>query len=570
MGEDGERQQEAAPTGELLTSGEDLALVGEARAPVGPEHPRTVAGVARGALAQAGRGVARAREALWPQAGTGQPGPGSLESWLARPVAGPASALAAMMLVYVVVFGTLTYRQQSNYGTFGFDMGIYDQAIWLMAHFRGPFVTIRGLNYFGNNVDPITALFVPFYWLGAGPHFLYISQTLFMAAGAVPIWLLGRRRFASAWPPLAISAAYLLYPSTEWINYWQFRPDTMMIAPLMWAYYFASRGRWRWFWAATVFTLLCKEDAGLAVFGLGFVVWLKHRSTRQGLLTATAGVGWFLACTHLIIPWVNGGGQPFYVSLFPGYGNSMLEILKNLVLHPSRWLHAAFTRVNMTYYTQLFWPVGLLALFSPLVMLIGLPQLFVNVISAEGYTNNAQYYYTSVVLAAIFLATVESCARWGRTPAGQRALAGFVFATALASNVAWSPSPISVKFHMGEWAPATPRDAAINKAIALVPPTAAVSATYDIDDHMSHRVLIYEFPNPWIAANWGLSNTYHLPDPSKVDWMVLDTTVLGNKVPLYQKLVSTEFRIVYSQDEIVVARRVKPGRPNDHSWPQGP
>ena len=77
-------------------------------------------------------------------------------------------------------------------------------------------------------------------------------------------------------------------------------------------------------------------------------------------------------------------------------------------------------------------------------------------------------------------------------------MVAFVFAAALASNVAWSPSPISVKFHSGICASPRPKDAFVNEAIALVPRDGSVSATYDIDSHMTHRVLIYEYPNPWV------------------------------------------------------------------------
>ncbi len=488
---------------------------------------------------------------------------------LRRPAA-PVVALVALAVTYVAVFGTLTYRQQSNYGTFGFDMGIYDQGIWLLAHFKTPFDTIRGLNYFGQHVNIITLAFVPAYWLGAGPHFLYGAETVWLAAGAVPIWLLGRDRFGNGWLPLGLSAAYLLYPSVEWINEWQFHPDALIIAPLMFAYWLATRRRWGWFWVATAVALSCKEDAGLAVLALGAVLWLKHRQRAWGLLTALVGAGWFLACTKLIIPLANGGGQPFYVSLFPGYGNSVLGIAKTLVLHPSRWLSTAVSSKNLTYYSKLFWPVSLVALLEPVVLAVAAPQLLVNVISAEGYTNDIRFYYTSIVLAGIFLATVEACARWGRTASGQRFMVGLVFAAALASNVAWSPSPISTQFHSGIWADGpAPHDVYISQAISLVPKGASVSATYDIDDHMTHRALIYEYPNPWVMSNWGLDNHDNLAeaDPAKVDWLVLDTAVTGDQEVLYQDLMRTEFKEVFFKDGILVLKRVRPGVPNDHHWP---
>src|SRR6266487_3076457 len=110
----------------------------------------------------------------------------------------PVIVLAALVVAYVVVFGRLTWAQQSNFGTFGFDMGIYDQGIWLLSRFKDPFVTVRGLEYFGHHVNPVTLAFVPFYWLGAGPHFLYLVKTVWMALGAVPLWLLARDRLGNA------------------------------------------------------------------------------------------------------------------------------------------------------------------------------------------------------------------------------------------------------------------------------------------------------------------------------------------------------------------------------------
>lgn len=487
-------------------------------------------------------------------------------SYLKLPRAGPVTGLVVLMLGYIGVFGTLTYQQQSNYGTFGFDMGIYDQGIWLVSHFKSPFDTIRGLDYFGHHVNIITLLFAPAYWLGAGPHFLYAVETAWLAAGAIPIWLLGRDRLQSSWMPLGLSAAYLLYPSVEWINWWHFHPDALIIAPLMFAYWLATRQRWGWFWVAIVITLSCKEDAGLAVFALGICLWLKLRHRAQGLIVSIAGGAWFLICTKLIIPFANGGGEPFYVSLFPGLGTSIFSILGNLVFHPTRWLKLVFAQSRWTYYAQVFWPVALLPLLEPLVLLIALPQLLINTISGISYTHDIHFYYTSIVVAGIFLAVVEACAKRGRTQAGRRFMVGLTLSAALAANVAWGPSPISVDFHSGIWAQPAPEDQAINTAIAIVPKDASVSATYNIDDHMTHRVLIYEYPNPWVVTNWGINNLKP-PDPSKVDWLVLDTRVTGNQSILYQTLALRQFKVVFNQQGILVLHRVKPGIPNDHNWP---
>src|SRR5579863_1521300 len=199
--------------------------------------------------------------------------------------------------------------------------------------------------------------------------------------------------------------------------------------------------------------------------------------------------------------------------------------------------------------------------------MIAVPQLLVNTLSATSDAYNIHFFLTAIVVAGVFLATVEACGKRGRTAAGRRFMVGLVVAAALASNVAWSPSPISVNFHSGYWVPRGPQDQAINDAISIVPKNASVSATFNIDDHMTHRVSVYEFPNPRVVTNWGIA-LRHPPDPSTVDWLVLDTRAIGTQAPLYQALVARgEFSKVFDQEGILVFHRVSPGRPNDHNWP---
>ena len=482
-----------------------------------------------------------------------------------RTVPRPVWVLIAMMGVYVAVFGTLTWSQQSNFGTFGFDMGIYDQGIWLMSQFENPFITVRGLDWFGHHVIGVTFLFVPFYWLGAGPHFLYLTQTVWLALGAVPIWLLARDRLENPWAALVLAATYLLYPSLEWITWWHFHPDALAITPLLFAYWLATRRRWGWFAVAVGLALSCKEDAALAALMLGLLVAWKIKR-RPGLITAAVSAVWFVVATRGIVPLVNGIGT-HYETYFPGFGESSSEIAYNIARHPSRVVEAATEGGRLDYYRQMLSPVAFLPLGSLPLLLIAGPQVVINVISGFGYTHEIKYHYSSLVIVGVMLATVESAARYGRTQPGRRFLVGLVAATALASNVAWSPSPISVKFHSGIWSRPSYRHLAMNDAVDLVPAKAGVSAIYNLVPHLTHRKLIYEWPNPFARppANWGVKGE-NPPDPSNVDYIVVDTDLVGDagssNRALYDRLVEPggEFEKVFERDTIVVAKRVRPER----------
>ena len=477
--------------------------------------------------------------------------------WLLNRPTAPVMVLGALVAVYVLVFGTLTWSHHSNFGTVGFDMGLYDQGIWLLSRFKPPFLTLRGLNFFAHHVNPITLLFVPAYWLGAGPHFLYLVETVWLALGAVPLWLLAKDRLSNPWLGVVLGACFLLSPSLEWINRWHFHPDALIITPLLFAWWLATRRRWRWFAVAVGVALACKEDAALAVLMLGLVLALRGKR-RVGLLTAAAGATWFLVATKLIIP-AAGGGGPYYQQFFPGFGSSLGAIAWNMLIDPTRLTDLATQPDRLTYYWQLLAPVAFLPLAAPAVLAIGAPQAVINVASSHPLTHDIRYHYSAIVLAALFVATVEAIAWLARAPGGRRFLVGLVAATTLAANVAWSPSPLGVEDRPGIWARPQPKHAAANRAVRLVPTDAAVSTSAYLAPHLTHRVHLYEFPNPWVAANWGLHGE-HRPDPAIIDYLVVDTNRLGEQRQLYERLVGPdkEFRVVFAKDGIVMARRALP------------
>jgi uncharacterized membrane protein len=280
---------------------------------------------------------------------------------------------------------------------------------------------------------------------------------------------------------------------------------------------------------------------------------------RAGLATAVAGAGWFLVATKVVIPAAGGGDDPFYQELFPGFGDSLGEIVWNMVAHPSRLLGLATRPDRLDYYWHVLGPVAFFPLAAPLVLLISAPQTVINVTSGHALTHDYKFHYTAIVLAGVFLATVEAMAWAGRGKvAVRRVLAGVLVATALVANVAWSPSPLGRQFDDGIWATAEPRHRIVRAALRQVPPDAGVSASYNLIPHLTHRVYAYEFPNPWRVTNWG-AHGENPPDPDTVDYLVVDERLLGDQQALYERLLGPEggYRKVFASDGIVVAKRMR-------------
>ncbi len=466
-------------------------------------------------------------------------------------------AVAAMVVVWSLIFIRLGFQRHDRFGTYGFDLGIYDQAIWLLSRFKTPFVTLRGLNFWGTHANPVLVLFVPFYWLGAGPHFLLVAQVASQAAGAVAVFLLARDRFGARWPAAAMAGVLLLHPTYQYLPWEFFHPDALALGPILFAYWAARARRWNWFAVSAVLALACKEDVALAMIVLGVLIAVRG-DRRIGALTAVVAAAWFMFATRVIIPFANGIG-PFYDTFFGEFGNSAGDVTKNVLTHPGKAVEVATRPNRMSYYRMMFAPVAFLPLAALPTLLIGAPMIGVNVLSSFPYQQEIRYHYAALVVGAIILATVEAIAWMGQTAAVRAFLVGLVAATSLASSVAWGPSPIGVKYRTGLWALSPdPRNAVRAKAIALIPARSPASVHYNFAPHMTHREKIYEWPAPWVPINWGVRGE-NLDDPGRVNWLLIDRLQMSDtdRPMLARLLADGEFVIRFEEQSILVAQRVR-------------
>ena len=488
-------------------------------------------------------------------------GPTEVEDVTASPHDAVPWVLGAMVLGWSAVFIVLGWQRHTRFGTLSFDLGIYDQGIWLLSRFHDPFVTVRGLELFGHHVNPILFAFVPFYWLGAGPLFLLSVQVLVQASGAIAVYLLARDRIHDRWLAVALAAVLLLNPTYQYLTWEFFHPDALAIAPLLFAYWAARTERWRWFVVFAVVAAACKEDVALALAVIGVLIAFRGRRTI-GLIVLGASIAWYAIATRVVIPLSNGIG-PFYDTFFGDLGKNPIEVGTHLATHPGQAVDLATEHDRLNYYEMMFAPVAFLPLLAIPTLLIAGPMLAVNVFSTFPYTREIRYHYSSLVLAGIILATVEAIAWVAKhRPGFVRFLVGLVVATSLAATVAWGPSPISTKYHSGIWALQEDRQAAKEAAIAKVPDGQATSAIYNFLPHLAHRDDIYDFPVPWRNVNWGVRGE-HLANPASVRYIVVDLHEVGpDDQALLARLLKHEFVVAYERDDIVVARRV-------HAPPRG-
>ena len=489
-----------------------------------------------------------------------------------------ALVLGWFALLWWATFYRLGALRYDRYWSFGFDLGLFDQAIWLIAHFRNPFMTLRGLDVWGHHGNFVFFLFVPFFWLGAGAKFLLAAQLGSQVLGAVGIYLLARDVIKqSRWLGVGLAAAMLLHPSMQFLAWEYFHPESFAIGPIIFAYWALRTDRMKWFWAMAVLAMACKEDVTLVFVMLGFLLVLQRRF-RLGAYLAGFATLWYLSVTKILIPLRNPAG-PFYEGhFFSEYGGSIGGVLKSVFRHPLRvWSHATAAN-RRSWYLRLWFPVAFVPFLAPEVMLLLLPMLAVVVLAGVPWVQDYRYHYIAIPLAITFLAVVEAVARL-RVPWRRQFVVTVVVGTSLLSSLGWGVGPWSSNFRRGYW-PIAPNEnyfdvlagtlgprsewpvtEAKRAAVALVPGSASVSASFNVNPHLAHRAHVYEWPNPWIGTNWGICNVDNLDDPARVDWLIVDRSYLVGdpaQEALLERLLHDEFAVRLEEAGVVAAERVRP------------
>lgn len=461
--------------------------------------------------------------------------------------------LSGVTLAYVGCLGYLTVRNHYGFGTAGFDIGIFDQGVWLLSRLQIPFVTVRGLHLFGDHTSFVLLALVPLYWVFPSAAVLLVVQSLALGAGAVPAFLIAREKLRSEWCAFACALAYLAHPAVAWTNFENFHPDSFEVPLVLSAFYFIFTHRWRWFAACIAALLLVKEDVGLLTFVLGLYVAWGHRRD-VGLVTAAASVVWSVIVLFVLLPAFNEGGSLYGSRLTAQFGG-VAGLVRTVVSQPWEIVALAAGPDQRWYVWQLIASFGLLSLLAPGVLLVAAGPLLVNLLSSFPYQHQLKYHYSTLIVPVLAVSAVVGIAR-SRSMQNRRVLAVVLAVAAVACGYLWGPLGRDPAWVAD---PHAPQAQAARQAIAMIPPDAAVSASYPYVPHLTHRRQIYEFPNPWHATNWGdgTQEGTRLPFADDIDYLLVTSSVRNDPDDgaIIRRLEGSQFAVVFESEGVVVLKR---------------
>lgn len=319
------------------------------------------------------------------------------------------SAISLSTLVLFVASSARHFFLKSS----AFDLGIYDQVVYLMSQGLPPISSFLGFHHLGNHVAFSVYPLAILYKIYASVHWLFLVQAISLSIGAWPIWLLARQAGLAVSLSGAVVIAYLLYPLLFNVNLFDFHPEVMAVPAILFSIWAARADKILGFCVALVFILGCKDALAPLVAAMGVWLILFEKRRLYGWIALIAGSAWFFMVIEWIIPFFSGA-EAEAVGRYAYLGDSVLEIFQNIFLKPQLVLAQVFNLATLQYLALLVVPLlwGLSPRhLAPLVAVI--PTFAFNILATNENMMSFDKQYSLPILPFLMVAVISTLAAGG-------------------------------------------------------------------------------------------------------------------------------------------------------------
>ncbi len=443
----------------------------------------------------------------------------------------------------IILFAFSSLRHWLFYSS-ALDLGWFDQAVYLISQGETPIVSFSGVHILGDHAAFIFYPLALLYTIYPDVHWLFAVQAIALALGAFPTWQLAKQAGLTEAQAVAMAGVYLLYPLIFNINLFDFHSEVIALPAILWAVFAARSGNLRGFLLAVALTLSCKAVLSLTVVAMAFWLLLFEKKRLYGSIALFLGTFWFILTTQWIIPHFSGA-EVAAVGRYTFLGDSVTEIIQNLIFKPNIILSHLFTADNLEYLALLLAPIvwGL----SPrhLAPMVGaIPQLGLNLLTDYQPQKDLIHQYSLPLLPFLLLSVIATLAAgkgWFRHPKG-------IIIWALIAFLALA----KYGYFTAKYLEQIDTLPAMRQATLLVPEQRALLVSPQISPHLTHRnhvKLIIKANEPFAIAEYDSI----LLNARYPGWESSQETVVNLLNQLQQ---DANFKLHYQKDDVWLFEKV--------------
>jgi uncharacterized membrane protein len=364
-------------------------------------------------------------------------------------------AVGLLTAGYAVAIGYLSIVNHLGFNTGRSDLGYYMSIFRLSSQGHPLGCSLCGLGtHLTGHFDPILVLLSPLYLIYPWSETLLVLQTLWLASGAVPVYLLARLHVKNRAASVALAATYLLYPALHGANLFDFHSLSLCTTLFLWLLYFLDAGKVRAYFVMLPFLLLVREDISIALCLLGIRCLFSKspESARQGLVTILVSAVYFVVAKAAFMGHIDplnasGASKGYsgnYEDLIP-QGRSTVGLVGTVFGDPTYALTRVLTEEKLDYVAKLTLPLLLLPLLGKGRIVLAYGSALTLLASAP-FLHSIHFQYSSVLTPFLFWLSLSALGRIGTGELRVASVAPRRLRNALAAGVLVSTALCSWKF----------------------------------------------------------------------------------------------------------------------------
>lgn len=428
---------------------------------------------------------------------------------------------------YCILFKIFQYV---NFNGIGFEFVYYfEQTFWNTLNGRF-MITGREFSYFVEHLPIILLIIYPIYYLIQSPYTILIIHALACSLAIIPLYYLSEHYFHDKIISMCISIMYVVLIYT--INGLEYEVHMEIFYPVFFfsLFYFLIKKRWAWFYIFLLLSLFIKEDASIAIIGLGIFIILNINK-KHGIITIILSIIYLITAVFIIIPYFRTGDYQYF-SYWSVYGSTVNEMLLNM-LNPIKQINIIFTKEKVKSFLMLFSTFAFLPCFSWRNFLFLLaPCLYLAYSSNNPHFYELIQYYGLLLVPFLFFTTLLNLSKisYKLKFLTKRKIFYLIIIIII---INFFHSRMLMRFEKIITVKNPQRIETVKKIIDLIPEGCSVEAQDNLIAHISPRKKRILFPEGY-----------------GTDYIIIDTK--GNKWPLNDEAYENELRNLNKDTNYVI------------------
>jgi uncharacterized membrane protein len=427
----------------------------------------------------------------------------------------PNISLSLIFILFALIFASITFVNHYNFRTFGWDLGINQNAIYDYAHFRwndSMIMQPQFTNVLSDHFALYPLLVSPFYWV-FGEWTMLIFQFLAILFGGFGVYKyvlnLTKNKTIST---LAVAHFFSFYGIYSALSF-DYHDNVVATMFVPWFLLYFEQKNWRKAILFFVLIIIAKENMALWAVFLGFGVSFKallqkdKQTALKGLYFALAAGVYFILVIKVIIPGLATPGRDYLHNSFNALGGNFGEVIVNIIKHPIKTIELLFVNhsgdpiydgIKVETYLALALAGGFLMVLAPEYLIMIVPILGQKMFNDLPIRWGISVHY-SIEFAPIIVIAVYTIIH--RLKKYKVAIASVFLASTFISSASFLDHRTSEYYNQANsqfykkahWK----RDfdvSEVNRLLMTIPADARVSAQSCLAPHIAFRDYIFHYP----------------------------------------------------------------------------